>query len=200
MWHGPRVRKPSDLSLAPWTAMFGGIYALLAGLTAAAVWFFADRPVWHHPAVDGASGLKAAAQSAGFGIAAAVVVVIGTRWTTHRYAWAQALRDALAPAMKGLGFGQIVVLALSSGIAEELFFRGAIQPFAGLWLTSLFFGFVHQMPGEARWYWVVWTAVVGLLLGGIFEWTGHLLGPIVAHVLINGVNLRWLARHGMGTR
>jgi membrane protease YdiL (CAAX protease family) len=33
-----------------------------------------------------------------------------------------------------------------------------------------------------------------VLLGALFDYTGNLLAPAIAHVLINGVNLRWLGR------
>ncbi len=33
----------------------------------------------------------------------------------------------------------------------------------------------------------------GLLLGGLFEWSGNLVAPVVAHAGINAVNLRLLA-------
>jgi membrane protease YdiL (CAAX protease family) len=33
---------------------------------------------------------------------------------------------------------------------------------------------------------------MGMLFGLVFEVTGSLLGPVIAHVLINGANLRFL--------
>jgi membrane protease YdiL (CAAX protease family) len=48
------------------------------------------------------------------------------------------------------------------------------------------------MPGPSRWVWVIWATVAGLVFGFVFEITGHLAGPVIAHVLINGVNLAYL--------
>ena len=33
----------------------------------------------------------------------------------------------------------------------------------------------------------------GLLFGVLFEWTGNLIAPATAHVVVNGLNLRWMA-------
>ncbi len=41
------------------------------------------------------------------------------------------------------GVGGVVIMGLATGIGEELLFRGALQPIAGLWLTSLLFAFSH---------------------------------------------------------
>ena len=43
------------------------------------------------------------------------------------------------------------------------------------------------------------AGVVGLMFGALFRATGSLLGPIVAHALINGVNLRFLMTHTPGS-
>ena len=45
--------------------------------------------------------------------------------------------------------------------------------------------------------------VAGLLLGGMMLWRGNLLSPVLAHALVNGINLRQLGRaaaaeHGLG--
>ncbi len=37
----------------------------------------------------------------------------------------------------------ILFLSLSAGVGEELFFRGALQPILGIWLTSIFFVAIH---------------------------------------------------------
>lgn len=34
-------------------------------------------------------------------------------------------------------------LSFCAGFGEEVFFRGAIQPFAGIWITSIFFVAIH---------------------------------------------------------
>jgi membrane protease YdiL (CAAX protease family) len=86
----------------------------------------------------------------------------------------------------------VVGLALLSAVGEELLFRGVLQPGIGLLGQAALFGLLHQMPGPSRWVWSLWATLVGLLLGAAFELTGTLTGPIVAHALVNGLNLSYL--------
>ena len=81
------------------------------------------------------------------------------------------------------------LLALLSGVAEEAFFRGALQPQVGLLAASLLFGAAHFVPRRELLLWTVFSIAAGLLLGWLFDATGNLVAPIVAHAGINGVNL-----------
>lgn len=38
---------------------------------------------------------------------------------------------------------QAIFLAFCAGFGEEIFFRGAIQPYAGIWITAIFFVLIH---------------------------------------------------------
>jgi membrane protease YdiL (CAAX protease family) len=86
---------------------------------------------------------------------------------------------------------ECIALALVSGVAEEAFFRGALQPRVGWVAASLIFGVVHFVPRRELLPWTVFAIAAGFLLGGLFEATGNLVAPVVAHVAINAVNL-WL--------
>ena len=112
------------------------------------------------------------------------------RYTQMGRVLAQRLAEILGP----LSGAQVVVLALASGLGEEAFFRGALQPHVGLVLASLLFGLVHLVPKRELAPWAGFAALAGVLLGALFDYTGNLLAPAIAHVLINGVNLRWLGR------
>ncbi len=133
--------------------------------------------------------------SALLGMTLAVVIILASRVAVRRYAWGRRLHDDLRAVARQLGPGEIAVLALCSGITEELVFRGLLQPEVGLLPQAILFGLVHQMRGPSRWVWVGWAGVVGLLLGLIFQLTGALLGPLLAHVLINYQNLNYLKHH-----
>jgi hypothetical protein len=85
-----------------------------------------------------------------------------------------------------------IVLAVASGVAEEAFFRGVLQPALGWLLASLIFGLVHLAPKRELLPWTGFALAAGLVLGALFESTGNLVAPIVAHVGINAVNLRRL--------
>ena len=87
-----------------------------------------------------------------------------------------------------------LLLAMASGIGEEALFRGALQPVAGLLLASLLFGLVHFAPRRGLWPWSLFALAGGLGLGALFDATGNLVAPVVAHATLNAVNLRKLVR------
>jgi uncharacterized protein len=96
-----------------------------------------------------------------------------------------------------IAFG--IVAAIGAPIAEELYFRGLMQPvlqrylggYGGLALTAVVFGFTHlgTNPIEA----VLPLAVFGAVLGALAWRTGRLGPGIVAHVTFNGITVVVLA-------
>lgn len=106
------------------------------------------------------------------------------------------LLDLLGPLTRSEAVG----LAVLSGFAEELFFRGAVQgaiPGMGGWLVaSVVFGLIHTGPGRVFRLWTLFALVAGFLFGGLMAWRGNLLGPVVAHFVVNAVNLSRLAARG----
>jgi membrane protease YdiL (CAAX protease family) len=105
----------------------------------------------------------------------------------------EVLEQHFAGLLAGLEPGRTVALATLSGFAEELFFRGAVQGQWGLVPASLIFGLLHTGPGAPFRLWTVFATVAGFTLGGLALWRGNLLAPIVAHFVLNAVNLRRLA-------
>ena len=157
----------------------------------------------HYPRPHGApapvlGGGSADLWSLALGAVFAALVVVASRLTVQRYDWARRLHLELRPFARGLSPAAVVVLALLSSAGEELLFRRLLQPWMGLWPQALLFGAVHQLPGPSRWVWVGWAFAVGAALGALFDRTGSLWGPLVAHALINGVNLTFLKRHDPG--
>jgi len=78
-----------------------------------------------------------------------------------------------------------------SPIAEELFFRGALQTvFRGYWdspwmaiaFSAVAFGLIHMNQPQ----FVPALALLGLVAGYLYEHTGSLVGPMVLHILFNG--------------
>jgi membrane protease YdiL (CAAX protease family) len=171
-------------------------YASMAAVALGISELALERSVWLHPAPWlGLGGPVAHAYSLALGLALGAVVVLGTRRMVERLGWAQELARALRPFARDLTGSGIVVVAVLSSVGEELLFRGLVQPWLGLWLQALLFGLLHQMPGPSRWAWVAWASVIGLVFGVVFAATGSLLGPIVAHAVINGFNLNYLQNH-----
>ncbi len=102
---------------------------------------------------------------------------------------ARELERQLGKLLGPLQPAEVVALALLSGFAEELFFRGAMQASWGFLITTALFALIHTGPGPAYRLWTLFAAVAGLVLGGLMLWRECLLAPVVAHVLVNGVNL-----------
>lgn len=140
------------------------------------------------PVLNSAAGI-----SLGLGLGFAAIVCASTELLLRKTAWARRMRVEFRSFVGGATSRDIVLLALASSVAEESLFRGALQPWLGLWLTSLLFAAVHLVPTRALILWSVWAGLVGLVLGLIAERTGSLLGPLVAHGLINAINLRRIA-------
>ncbi|MCK6531404.1 MAG: CPBP family intramembrane metalloprotease [Polyangiaceae bacterium] len=129
------------------------------------------------------------------GLTVGALIVLSTRVTVARFEWARRLHSELRPIARVMTTQGIVVLALLSALGEELLFRGLLQPWVGIILQALAFGFLHQVRGPSRYVWMTWATAVGLVLGAIFQVTGSLFGPIAAHALVNGLNLAYLKNH-----
>ncbi|MEO0325623.1 MAG: CPBP family intramembrane glutamic endopeptidase [Myxococcota bacterium] len=139
--------------------------------------------------------LAASALSLGLGLLLALVMVTATRVLVRRTRWARDLHVSFRGLLGPLSSAQITLLAVTSGVAEELFFRGAMQPAFGLPLTALIFGLLHVGPGRAFVPWTLWAVLMGFCFGAIVAATGSLAGCVLAHVLINDRNLRFIAAH-----
>lgn len=144
------------------------------------------------------TGPVRASLSAAFGVGLAFVVVLFTRWSVANTNWARALHHELQPVARRFDKAEIWWLAIFSSVGEELFFRSFLTSTLGVLPATLLFGLLHQVKGTARWIWVAWAFVVGLLLALVFVTTGSILGPIVAHALVNGTNLGFLRSHELG--
>ncbi|HZF13446.1 MAG TPA: CPBP family intramembrane glutamic endopeptidase [Thermoanaerobaculia bacterium] len=107
---------------------------------------------------------------------------------------AEELESALARVLGGISTSEAVALALLSGFAEEIFFRGAVQGSVGFLPATLLFALLHSGPGRAFRLWTVFAAVAGLLFGGLMLWRGNLLAPFAGHFVVNAINLRSLSR------
>lgn len=109
---------------------------------------------------------------------------------------ARELEDELRRLLGAVDASEIAALALLSGFAEELFFRGAMQGALGWPLATLAFTLLHTGPGAVFRIWTLFAGIAGLTFAGLVIWRQTLLAAIIAHVLVNGVNLRYLAMPG----
>jgi len=123
------------------------------------------------------------------------LLLLGAWWGAERtFPLAKELEARLAGALGPISGSEAIALALLSGFAEELFFRGAVQGALGWAAATVLFGLLHSGPGKAFRLWTLFALLAGGLMGGLMAWRGNLLGPVAGHVLVNAVNLRRLAR------
>jgi membrane protease YdiL (CAAX protease family) len=174
------------------------IYGVLLGLClgAAALWPGLAGVPWTGP---GPAGWDIA-----LGLAAGGVIVAASwaavRWTPS----GRRLADLLARTLHGLPAWGALPLALAAGVAEEAAFRGclwtlvdaAAGPEAAWILTSLAFGLAHGMFRPGLRTWSLFALGTGIALGGLRMGTGAILAPVVAHALVDAVNLPLVQRAG----
>lgn len=132
------------------------------------------------------------------GVAVGLVVVGGTRLATRhisafRYLH-QGFRDVLGP----LSHLEIVVLAASSSIAEEILFRGALLPWLGLGWQAALFGLLHIGPDRRFLLWTALACGMGALLGALTLQLGDIGAATTAHFVVNYLNLRFIAARPLG--
>ncbi len=188
----PSGRRPANLLTErrfP-VGLAWGFYAAMAAI--ALLWrgFWDGQLPW---SVPGASPLPLAVRIVA-GVVVGLAAVGASRWWIGQSERASRLSEELGRMLGPMSASAAWGLALASGVGEELLFRGAAQPALGIVLASLLFAAVHYLPGPGLWIWSLYALAAGLVLGGLFEWTGDALAPVVAHAVLNGVNLNWLAR------
>lgn len=126
------------------------------------------------------------------GIALGLSIVGLTRLATRHFQWARDLHTSFRDLLGPLTGREIMILALASSIGEELLFRGALMPWAGVWIQAVVFAALHIGPGRRFLPWTASAFVLGLAFGWIAQWTGNLGGPIAAHFVINFLNLKYI--------
>ena len=130
------------------------------------------------------------------GIAAGGSLVGLWRVARQKLTSARDLERQLAELLGPLDRLEVIALALLSGFAEELFFRGAVQGAWGWFPATVLFTLLHTGPGSAYRAWTAFAGVAGLALAGLMVWRESLLAPVLAHVVVNAVNLDHLVREG----
>ena len=128
------------------------------------------------------------------GLALGLLAVLLTRFLTYRANWARTLHQEFHALVQGIGPGEILLLALSSSVAEEAFFRGALMPMTGVVLQGVLFAAMHFRPKPRFYPWTLMSLIVGIGFGLVGRWLGDLSAPIVAHFTINLLNLSYISR------
>jgi membrane protease YdiL (CAAX protease family) len=186
----PIVEVPPNSTFVRLSLLF---YGVLWAVAYAWSYWSGEKLQYARWKMGGLGDAGAVATDVGIGVFAGLAVIGISHVLTERTQWGSALADALAGVIGRPSVSACIVLALASGVGEEALFRGALQPQVGLFAASLIFGFAHFAPRRELLPWSAFAVVMGLLMGWLFEYTGNLTAPTVAHVVINAVNLRLLA-------
>lgn len=128
------------------------------------------------------------------GLVAGCLLILLWMLARRTLAASRRLEVELAELLGTLKISEVLGLALLSGFAEELFFRGAVQGAWGWFPATVLFALLHAGPGSTYRVWTAFAAIAGLTLAGLMIWRGNLLAPVVTHVLVNGINLSRLSR------
>jgi membrane protease YdiL (CAAX protease family) len=93
-----------------------------------------------------------------------------------------------------LGYNHALQLGMISGLAEEVFFRGALQSllvstlglgWLGVVIQALIFAAFHPVPDRRAWSYPLFIFIAGLAFGVVYFLTGSLIPGILAHYLNN---------------
>ncbi|MFB6263164.1 MAG: lysostaphin resistance A-like protein [Bradymonadaceae bacterium] len=197
--------QPPEVPRGQFSVAFGVVFytglAFVAWLLAEAIGGI-DLLIWHDD--FGTSTYFDAALGAGVGVGAVALSRILERTTE----WAQQLAEEFGKLLGPLGLDSVLLLAVASGIAEEVFFRGFLQqllsemlfggPYARVWglvVSGVVFGLLHVGPDVQKFLpWTIMALIFGGAFGGMYWYTGNLLAPVLAHFTINFLNLNAIAR------
>ena len=194
------TRENDDSIVSQQTLLLGATLAL-NGVMLLTVWYFAIRPAGGSWALLGFRRIAPISTTliVILGIASAQAVVIAYTQVVH---WLD--YDALIPGdtFESLDIDAVsfIIIAMSAivfaPLFEEMFFRGfmyqAFRKSMPLWpavlLSSAIFGIVHLDAAI-----MIPIALVGMILLGIYRWTGNLWSSIITHAGYNAFGITALA-------
>jgi len=95
-----------------------------------------------------------------------------------------------------LGWPAILFISFCAGFGEEVLFRGSLQHYMGLWITSIVFVAIHGYLNPGNWRLSIYGAYMVLVIAGMGWMFTHLgiLSAITAHFIIDVVLLRRLSK------
>jgi membrane protease YdiL (CAAX protease family) len=143
------------------------------------------------------TGPQARASTVLLGVALAIGLVVAVMVLISAYTLATEGPGALTeeqdpnPAVQGilenLSWPLAVLIAVCAGVGEEIFFRGFLQRYVGVWGQAALFGVAHATGGYLPQ--IVFAFGLGLLFGFLLKRGWSLWTFIVAHVLYDFILL-----------
>ncbi|MCK5943746.1 MAG: hypothetical protein KAI24_17310 [Planctomycetes bacterium] len=179
-------RDPEEEEPEPGMVLAAGvvIYGAMGG--AAVLWLWlrdrldavGERSIGEH------GPIAASALGLGVGVAGAFVVARATR----RFPGFEEMTSTAQRLFARAGEGVAIAFALLSAVAEELFFRLAVQDAFGLVGSVAAYVLLNSSVGGLRW--IAFTFAHALVLGVIVQSGFGLLGSTTAHAILNHLSLR----------
>jgi membrane protease YdiL (CAAX protease family) len=128
-----------------------------------------------------------------FGISSAVAAlwIVNLKWFANEMQFFTDLINKQAPT-----YAHAVFYSFCAGVGEEILFRGGIQPYLGIWLTSFVFILLHGYINPfniALSIYGLFMVLISSGLGYLFEMYG-IIASITAHFLFDLVMFVFMRR------
>jgi len=94
---------------------------------------------------------------------------------------------ALVPWIAALPIGLRLALSVSAGFAEEIFFRGLLQPRAGIPFATVLFVMAHVGYGQPLM--LVGVTLLSLVFAALVRWRQNIWSAVVAHAVFDALQL-----------
>ncbi|MFP4180097.1 MAG: CPBP family intramembrane glutamic endopeptidase [Spirochaetaceae bacterium] len=101
---------------------------------------------------------------------------------------------AMGEALGEIGYCRAAVLAASSALGEEMFFRGAVQPSLGLVAASILFALSHFPIRKELLLWPFYALLMGVVLGTLRNLGGDIWSAVLLHFLVNFFGLVYIGK------
>ncbi|MBM4387778.1 MAG: CPBP family intramembrane metalloprotease [Deltaproteobacteria bacterium] len=124
------------------------------------------------------------------GVSSAFFVFSISGLSAEYFAWAKRLNRLFTELLGKITMREAIVFSLASGIGEELFFRAFLIPLAGFYISTILFALMHGAFMRPLRAWSLFALFSGAILGWLFIFTGGILAPAIAHVLVNFLSFR----------
>lgn len=125
----------------------------------------------------------------GLGIGAGLAMALASQLVVKLFSFAKSLEQEFGWLLGNQSYGEIFILAMLSGVAEEILFRGAMQQWVGPIFATFIFALAHPPFNQRLMMWPVFALLVGAVLALECELTKSLIAPILTHAIVNFVNL-----------
>lgn len=106
----------------------------------------------------------------------------------------QNLRQHMAKLLGPMSVLQALYLALIAALAEEILFRGALQPYLGVMVTSVLLAILHINLENLFSPLMLLAFLSSFVLGSVFEHTRSIYPTLVIHLIIN---CNFLIKHAL---